>query len=188
MDDPYPGLPTLPLVDHQVVGERVDRVQPHPRACRNHLTPLGPVRGPVGCLHQPEVLGPVIGDDEEAAVVAPTLRVAPVVVDAVLDAVAPGLDHRELPPRVVRGQCLELGGHLGIQAAQDEPVVLGTTDAEVEAVVGLLEDQHVVRGVGADPVAPQLVGAHGLVHPDEEHGGVVVGPGHPIGRVLERLR
>ncbi len=74
-----------------------------------------------------------------------------------------------------------------MQPEQHVAIVLGPPDPQVEAVVHLLVDKRVGGLVTPHPVAPQLVGAHGFVHPHVEHGGVVVGPGHAIGRVLEGL-
>ncbi len=54
-------------------------------------------------------------------------------------------------------------------------------------LVGLLVDELVAGRFGAHSVAPELVGAHGLVDPHVEHRAVVVGPGHPVGGVGDVL-
>ena len=181
IDHPYPGLAPLPLIDHQVSDERIDVVQADSRPPGYHLGPVGPVRRILGCLHQSEVLGPVVGDDEEPSLLL--AGSAPVVVHAVLDALAPGLDDHELPERFVGRQHPDLGGDFRVQAHEHELLVLGPAHPEVEVVVGLFVDQDVPGGVTAHPVPPQLVRAHGFVDPHVEDRGVVVGPGHPVGGV-----
>ncbi len=191
VNDPDAGLAVLSLVDHQMIGEGVDGVEPGPRAVGDDLAPgLAPRLAPrpgvtdVRRLEQPEVLRLVVGHDQEAG--RPGGR-APVVVDAVLDPVPAGGQHREGAGRVVRPQGAYLGRELGVQAQQDVLVVPGSPDPEVEVVVRLLVDKRRLRWVGSHHVAPELKGSHGLVHPDEEDGGVVVGPSHAVGGVLERL-
>ncbi len=184
--DPDAGQAALALVDDQVVGERVDAVQPDVGPSRDDLPPVSTTRSIVGCLHQAEVLGAVVGHDEEPAGPAGP-RVAPVVVDGVLHPLTAGLDHEGIGERVVGVQCPDFGGHLGVQPHQDEAVVPGPAHSEVEAVVGLLVDQDVVGRVRAHAVTPELVRTHGLVHPHVEDGGVVVGPGRSVRGVLDRL-
>ena len=97
VDHPHPGVASRPLVDDQVVGEGVDAVQAHPGPERDDLVPVVPSRRRLGGLHEPEVLGSVVGEDEESRAAA-SGGIAAVVVDAVLDALAPGLDrHRNVP-------------------------------------------------------------------------------------------
>ena len=186
LDDAHPGLAVLALVDGEVADERVDGVEAHPGAGRDDLGPPVAAGCLVGRLHQAEVLGAVVGDDEEAAR-APARRVAAVVVDRVLDALATWLDDGEGALGIVGVQDPDLGGDLGVEAAQHVAVVLRAPHAEVEVVVGLLDDQHVAGRVGPDPVTPQLEGTHGLVDPDVEDGGVVVGPCDAVGGVLDGL-
>jgi hypothetical protein len=103
------------------------------------------------------------------------------------DALAAGLDRGERSGRVVGVEESDLRGHLGVERAEEEAVVLGPPDPEVEAVVGFLEHHDVFRGVCAHPVTPELERAHRLVHPDVEDGGIVVRPRHSVGRLLDGL-
>ena len=99
-DDTHPGLPALALVDRQVQCEGVDGIQADPGPRPDDLGPVVATRGILRGFHQPEVLGSVIGHDQESG--SPSCgRVAPVVVDAVLDPLATGLDDREVTGRVV---------------------------------------------------------------------------------------
>ncbi len=55
----------------------------------------------------------------------------------------------------------------------------------MEALVRLLVHQYVLDRGGTQPVTPELVGAVGGVGPRIEDGGVVVGPGHAVGRPFD---
>ena len=60
-------------------------------------------------------------------------------------------------------------------------------DGEEEALVVLLEDEHVVAGVGAELVPPHLVRPDGVVGPHVEDRAVVVRPGEAVVDVLDRV-
>ncbi len=107
-----------------MAGEGVDGVEAHAGPSRDDLSPPIPARVVLGRLHQTEVLGLVVGHDEEAGA-ASGHRVAEVVVDAVLDTVATRFDHPELAIGVVGREHVDLGGHLGLETHDHEPVVLG---------------------------------------------------------------
>ena len=169
-----------------MVGERVDVVEPHSLASGEELLPGGAPGSGVGGRHQAEVLGSVVGHDEESWL-SVSRGIAPVVVDAVLDPVTAGLDHREVALRSVRGERPHLRGDLRVERADEVPVVLGAPDPEVEVLVGLLVHEPVVDGIGAHHVAPELVGTHGRVDPHVEDGAVVVRPRDSVRGVLDRF-
>src|SRR5581483_1608187 len=103
-----------------------------------------------------------------------------VVLDAVLDVLAPGLDHGEAALGVVGGQGPGLGGDRGAEVDEDESPAAGPFDGAKEAVVVLLVDDDVGGGVGAEAVAPDPPGAAGLVERGVEDRAVVAGPGHAV--------
>ena len=116
--------------------------------------------------HQSEVLGAVVGDHENQPAAE-----ARVVIHRVLDAGPPGLTSGARP-RDGRPGSADLGGGRATAGRPDEGSSLVRPTPEAEALVGLLGHQHVGRGVRAPAVAPELVGAHGLVDPGVEDGGV----------------
>jgi hypothetical protein len=67
-DHPQPGQPVLPEVDHEVLGEGVDVVEPGVGPVGEHVDPVGPARCGHGGPHEAEVLGLVVGQHEEALV------------------------------------------------------------------------------------------------------------------------
>ena len=80
-----------------------------------------------------------------------------------------------------------LAGIRAVQADEDVSGVAGRARPEREAPVVLLVDQLVVRRVGAQAVAPQLVGPLRLVHADVEDEVGAGGPGEPVAGVRNRL-
>jgi hypothetical protein len=172
-----------PLEQHEVVGVDVDAAELHAGAMRHDLGPVVAAGRGDGRLHELEVLGAVgVGDHEEAT---------GVVLDAVLDVLLARLHHRELALRVVGVEEPHLVGDLGADVHDDVRVVLGGADAQVEALVVLLEHEHVVVGRRAEGVAPELVGPHGVVglHVEERAvverpGRAIVGARHEVGQVL----
>ena len=106
-------------------------------------------------------------------------------VDRVLDARATGFDQHRLAIGLVAPQVTALAGHLARRGEDDEALALGQLDAELEAFVVLLEDQHVSRGRRAEHVAPHLVWAHGLVRPDVEERPAVRRPGRTVVNAVE---
>ncbi len=148
------------------------------------LAPGGSDREGCGTGEEPEVDRRVVRDRQQPARALP----ARPVVDVVLDAGTPG-DHE------VRGGAGPVGRHhpclVGGRAGErqhDQATVLGAPGFDHEPLVVLLEDEDVRRRVGAQPVAPDLVGPHGVVDPGVEDRGVVAGPREPVGGVGDGLR
>ena len=80
-----------------------------------------------------------------------------------------GRQHPPLPLGVVGVEHVHLGGRLRPQPQHEPALVAAGGHAHPEPLVVLLVHQHVVGGVAADPVPPQLVRAPGLVEPGVEH-------------------
>jgi hypothetical protein len=83
-----------------------------------------------------------------------------------------------------------LRGGPALRPRQDDLLAAGEPDAQLEALVGLLEHEHVLRRVGPDPVPPQLEGPVGLIVDGVEEplrvgapGAAVVGADDPLGQV-----
>ena len=179
-----------PEAEHHPGGERVGPLQPVCRVLGTHLPPGGGVLvGAVGHgrRHQPELHRVVVGDHEQlagAAVPAPVLGV-------VLDALAASSDRPGSAGDVVRVDRPGFGGGVALRPQHHEVAAAGQPGADLEALVGLLQHQHVVGDRGADPVPPHLERPVGrVVHGVEEPGGVgapgaaVVGARHRLGEVL----
>ena len=82
---------------------------------------------------------------------------------------------------------MHLRGDLAGELQENEGVVLGVRHLQEEVLVVLLEHQLVFLLPGAEPVAPQLVGAHGGIGSGVEEGAAVVGPGRAVVGVLDGL-
>ena len=150
----------------------------------DHLTPA--VRGAqrvVGSGQDAEVLGLVVGQDEEPA--APGRRGE--VFDGVLDAFAAGQDDAGLGQRVGRRDGEPLGAVGAVQADEHPRGITGRAGPERESSVGLLEDEHVATGVAPQLVAPELEGPLGLVHADVEDVLCRRRPGQAVPGVGDRL-
>jgi hypothetical protein len=116
------------------------------------------------------------------------------VLERVLDVLLPRLDDPEVARGIVGGQDVHLVGHLGAEVEHDVALVLRRPRREEEALVRLLVDEDVVVGRRAEPVAPELVRAHGVVgaHVEERRavrrpGGAVVGALDLVVELLARL-
>ncbi len=182
IDDPQLQAAGDPLGHHQVLGEDVEVVEHDPVAGgdqRLGAAEVGPGRVD---LHQPEIAAGVVDAHVEAA---------GAMVEVVLDIGAAREDDakRRLVRRRGGVQDALLVGVLALARQHQEAVVAGLADAEIEQLVLLLEQQRIGVG-GADDVAPELVGALGLVHRHVVEGAAVVGPrrrrhlGHRPGVVL----
>ena len=174
------------------VAEGIDVLDTHPATERHDLAPgvlpagrILPIRHVVRTGQDPEVLGVVVGQDDEPARAGVTRPGK--VVDGVLDPLAAGHDHPGLRGRFVGrdGQPLRRVG--AVQADQHEGPVPGTPGPEGEAPVGFFEDEDVTRRVGPQLVAPQLVGALGVVEADVEDHGRVTRPGQSVPDVGHHL-
>src|SRR5437870_6201780 len=134
----------------------VDQVEPNAGALRHDFRPGRPARTRDGCGHQPEVARAVVGQNQETVFL---------VVDRILDVSAARLDHDQLTFRRVTAQEAALARHLAGARDQDEALALRWLDAQLEALVVLLEDKHVLLRRGAETVPPYLVGAPRRVGP-----------------------
>ena len=164
-----PDLPEsrLPLVHHQVLAERVGRVDLHVGPVGEHLGPalargLGHRR-----RDQAEVGGAVVGGDEEPVVV---------VRHRVLDARAPRLDGPERLVRLVGAGVAHLRRAVAGDVEHHERVAAGAADVDEERLVGLEVHQRVLGGIGAQQVTMEPAGTARLVEHDVEQGAAVVGP------------
>ena len=120
--------------------------------------------------------------DRDEAEVAPgvvdaDVEAAGAVLEVVLD-VGATREHRASRERLLASRVgigdAPLGRVLALDAEQDEALVERLADADVEQLVGLVEQQLV--GAGADHVTPQAVRPLGLVHRHVVEGAAVVGP------------
>ena len=187
-EDAHLGLGLGALAQHEGAAEGVDVLNAGPGAVRDHLTPgrrvIGRAQGVVRSRQDPEVLGLLVGQDQEPTPAAGRRDVF----DGVLDALAPRQDDAGLGQRVGGGDGQPLRRVRAVQADQHPGGIAGRPGPEREAPVGLLEHEHVAAGVAAQLVAPELERPLGLVHADVEHvvgrgrpGQAVPGPGHRLG-------
>ena len=155
--DAQTRLSSDPLVNHEMRNERVDPRDAITRAVWNEL---GPLIGRLGrCRHHSEVDGIEIGEDDEP--IAPMIEVILEIVGARAN------DTRCIEwcscrdqPRLARG--LRVG-------VDDDPfAVAREVDAHVEALIGFVEDLHVVGLRGAEAVTPNSRGPLLLVVRDVE--------------------
>ena len=122
--------------------------------------------------HHLEILGPVvIGHDDE------TLAL---MLDGVFDSLAPGFDDPERSLGIVGLEHPRFGCDFGAEFEDHEAARFGAADFEEKVLVVLLVDEDVVAGRCAEAVAPQLVRAHGVVHPRIEESHSVGGPGRAV--------
>ena len=112
-----------------------------------------------GAGHYSEVLCIEVGEDQE--LVAP-------VVDRIVDLLGARAGDHGLALRVVGGNQQDLGERLAATVDDDPLAAAAQFDVDVEAFVGLLEDQCVVGLGGAQVVAPHPVRTHRFVGGDVE--------------------
>ncbi len=136
---------------------------------------------------QPELLGVVVGHEEE--------RVGAVGQDGVLGVVLDTRASSAHRPGWVQGPVRvehpDLAGVPVLRPDHDQPAAAGRADIQLEALVRLVEHDHVLGVRRPDRVPPDLEGAVGLVvHRVEEVRRVgtpraaVVAAGHRVGQVL----
>ncbi len=176
------GRPLERVADGGEGGEEVHVFEHDVVAMGNQLAPVFAGGLIDGRGDEAEVAAGVVGADVEEAVA---------VVGVVLDVVAAGLDQRPCCGGLGCGQEVGLAGGVAADFEQDEFLVAGLAGAEVEALVGLFEDERVCRLRLAEGVAIELVLALGLfVFDGVEERGVVVGPddgADALGGVGQRL-
>ena len=178
--DPQVRQAPVALLQGDPVGERIHVLQQHVLAVGNHLVPGHEVGAPDRALHEAEVRGVQVGQDQEAVAL---------VVDVVLQVAGPRLEDAELAGGVVRLQDAGLGAEGLVAGDHKVAVGFGAADVAGEGVVVLLVDQHVVLRIGADAVAPDLERAQGLrILLRVEQGAVVQGPGHVAGHLRDHVR
>ena len=187
-EDAHPGLGLGALAQDEGAGEGVDVLDPGAGPVRDHLAPGGRRRGcsqrVVRSGQHPEVLGLLVGQDEEPAGAA---RGGREVVDGVLHSLPAGQDDAGLGQRVGRGDGEPLGGVGAVQADEHEGGIPGGAGPEREAPVELLEDEHVAAGIAAQAMAPELEGPLRLVHADVEDEVGCGGPGQAVPGLGHRL-
>ena len=141
-----------------------------------------PPLGVAGCvqrsLGQREVLRAVVVHDQQP--VAGRLHV-------VLDALPARCHDPRLALRVVGAEHPVLRGELAPRRDQHPALVTAAVDTEPEPLVGLGEHGDVLGRVGAQPVPQHQVRAPRLVGSGIEQV-AVLGPGHPVRRVLDPVR
>src|SRR5206468_9512699 len=80
---------------------------------------------------------------------------------------------------------VRLAADLARGVDEDEPLTLRWLNANLESLVVLLEDEHVLLARGAKPMPPDLVRTYRRVGPDVEEGRVVGGPGRAVVNALD---
>ncbi len=134
-----------------------------------HLDPVRLGGRVVGGAHEAEVLRVAVGLD-----VPPAVQV----LDAVLVVPLAGDERLELARGLAGVQHAVLVGDGVVAADHHEAARLGLPHEAAEGVVVLLVDQHVLGGIGAQHVSPDLVGTQGLeILAGVEEGPPVLGPG-----------
>src|SRR5262245_45258849 len=106
-------------------------------------------------------------------------------VDAVLDLVTAGFTDAECASGVVGAQEVDLGSDLAVHLEEDELVALGATNPDEEGLVVLLVDKDVAPRVGAEAMAVQTPGAHGVVDGRVEDVLLVVAPRQAVVGALD---
>ena len=134
--------------------------------------------------HQPEVLGLVVGDDEEPTGLT---RGTAEMVDVVLDPVPPTLDEPRRRFGVFGGDDPRFARGGAVQADHDEPATFGSARLQHESGIWLLHHQGVGGRVLAQVMAPELIRPHRLVDAGVEDRGVVVGPRQAVVGVGDHL-
>ena len=192
--DPQPLRALSPVGQHHVVGERLDPLEALGRLLDPHRRPGAVVLVTVAgdrALRQPKLRRLVVGDHQQGLAAVREHAVLGVVLHA-----APTATHRAGGGSGVLGiEHPHLAGVAVLREQHDQAAGARRADADLELLVRLLQHQHVLVGRCADPVAPHLVGAVGLVvHRVEEVRRVgaprsaVVGPRHDVGQVLAALQ
>ena len=128
--------------------------------------------------HDAEVLGVEVGEDDEAVAL---------VVDAVLVVGRPRLHDDRLGLGLARPDERRLARGLALAGQQHDLLAAAQLDAQEEPLVVLLEHEHVVGLRRAQPVAPHLVGPHGLVGDHVEEVRLVRRPGGAVVGALEHV-
>ena len=164
------------LADHHVVDVHVDCVQAHAFALRHQIRPRLSPRTVNWRRDELEVVRAVIRQDQEAVFL---------VVNGILDAVATGLEEDRLAGRIVAAQVAALARDLARAREDDVTLALRQLDAELEALIVLLEDEHITADGRAQLVPPDLVRAHRLVGADIEECLAVGRPGRAVIEVVE---
>ena len=149
--EPVLGLGTQ--AQHEVAGEGVHPLEALARVLVPHRSPGGVVLvgGRDGGRGEAELDGVVVGDQEQGT--------GGEVLGAVED---PGPSSADGGGRRLRGTRVDrplLAGVAALAAQQHDLAAPGRADRQREPLIGLLEDEDVVVGRGADPVPPDLVGA-----------------------------
>ena len=99
----------------------------------------------------------IVGDEE------PVLTADDGVLDVVFDAVSSGPDLLRFGFKVVGADAPVSGRRLRSGDDEHHPARTRETRSDEEALIGFVEDAHVVAAVGADDVAPHLLGSPGVV-------------------------
>jgi hypothetical protein len=108
-----------------------------------------------------------------------------VVLDGVLDALAPRRDRHRFDVRRVGGDRQHLAGELAVDVDEDEALRAGQFDADPEALVRLLVHDLVVGGRRAERVPPDPVRAPRVVDREVEQRRTVGRPRRAVERVLD---
>ncbi len=165
-----------------MVGERTHRVEPHIGAVRDEDAPVRTIRIRDGRGDQREVLCAVgVRDDQEPV----AERGMVMVLDRVLVSVLARRDDPRTRLGCVGRHEPRLRGELRRRLDQHESSRTGAADVEEEAFVVLAEHEVVIAGRRAEPVPPDLVGTQRRVGPHVEARTFVVGPGQPVGHVVD---
>ena len=136
--------------DRDMPGEDLDAFQSHVGAMRDHLDPVARLRSGDRRPHQAEVDRLVVGQHVE---------VVAVVFDRVLDPGPARLDQAKLAGRPMGIQEPDLRGRVAFQVQHQVALALGLVQVDEEGVVGFIEDQVVLAGIGPQHVALQAKGS-----------------------------
>ena len=179
VDDAQLGRRVPPLLHHQEPAEHVARHQPRAGGAGDHLVPAVRPRRAARARRrapdEPELGGPVVGDQVERAPVRAVGVIGPV-----LHPLPPLPQNDRCRAGVRGGDDERLGGVTAFGFQQDVRAAAGRPHDDVEALVLLGEHQHVLGGIGADVVPPDLVRPVGGVGHDVEHRARVRRPGQPV--------
>ncbi len=166
-----PAKPTRPLANHHEVLERVHSLDEHRVAVGKPIDPVGRPGIVLRCLHDPEVGGRIVGEDQEESVG---------VVYAVFDVGPAGRDHPGLTGGTGSGNDSPLGR--GKAVGRDEDVLPAPRPLHADIVedVVLLKHLDVLLPRRADHMPPDGVPALGGIGGHIEERLIVVRPRRPV--------